>query len=282
MVHGTCLCGALKYEIDGPIKEMANCHCSMCRKQHGAAFGTYVVAPIASFRWTAGEDNVERYKSSARGTRSFCRTCGSVAPGAMPDHGIVFVPAGNLTEDPGVRPTYHLFVGSKAPWYAITDTLPQHQSYPAEWQMEGVERPVVAPRPGITEGSCLCGDVAYEITGAPIRMMNCHCSRCRRGRSAAHASNLFYKIEQFRWTRGEDKVREFKVADAKFHATAFCSRCGSKVPRISRERGAVVVPGGGLDTDPGMRPMAHIFVADKAPWFEITDSLPQFEQMPPA
>jgi hypothetical protein len=282
MASGTCLCGALRYEVDGPFGAMMHCHCSMCRKQHGTAFATYVVAPLQGFRWQAGEDQVVRYQSSARGSRAFCRVCGSVAPGALPAMGIVFVPAGNLSGDLGIKPQRHIFVGSKAPWDAIADALPQHEAYPPEFQAEGVPRPVVAPRAGIAEGSCLCGEVAYEIAGVPLRMMNCHCSRCRLGRSAAHASNVFYKIDGFRWTRGADLVREFKVPDAKFHATAFCSRCGSKVPRISPERGVVVVPGGSLDTDPGVRPMAHIFVADKAPWFDIGDALPQFAAMPPA
>jgi len=104
----------------------------------------------------------------------------------------------------------------------------------------------------------------------------------RIGDTPRRASNAFCRIDQFRWTRGEGLVREFKVPEAKFHTTAFCSRCGSKVPRISAERGIVVVPAGSLDTDPGIRPMAHIFVADKAPWFDIADTLPQFPAMPPA
>jgi hypothetical protein len=62
---------------------------------------------------------------------------------------------------------------------------------------------------------------------------------------------------------------------------AFCSRCGGKVPRPSPERGVVVVPAGSLDTDPGLRAQGHIFVADKAPWFDITGTLPQFPGAPP-
>jgi hypothetical protein len=93
---------------------------------------------------------------------------------------------------------------------------------------------------------------------------------------------VFYAADALRFTRGAELVREYKVPDAKFHAVAFCSRCGGKVPRVSAERGIAIVPAGSLDTDPGMRPMAHIFVADKAPWFDITDGLPQFAQMPPA
>jgi hypothetical protein len=282
MIEGRCLCGTLRYAIDGPLTSMMNCHCSMCRKQHGAAFATYVVAPVAALRWIAGEDEVVRYQSSAQGSRGFCRRCGSVAPSTAPAMGVAFVPAGNLLGDPGLRPQGHMFVGSKAPWHTIADHLPQHEVYPPGFPAEGVPRPRVAPREGVTEGSCLCGEVAYELRGAPVRMMNCHCTRCRQGRSAAHATNVFYAADALRFTRGAELVREYKVPEAKFHAVAFCSRCGGKVPRVSPERGIAIVPAGSLDTDPGMRPMAHIFVADKAPWYDIADALPQFAQMPPA
>jgi hypothetical protein len=199
----------------------------------------------------------------------------------MPEHGIAVAPAASLDGDLGIKPQSHIFVGSMAPWDAITDTLPQHQTYPPGFGADGVVRPVVTPRAGVTEGSCLCGEIGYEITGAPMRMMNCHCGRCRHGRAAAHATNVFYKLDQFRWVRGESLVREYKIADARFHTAAFCSRCGAKVPRLSPDRGVVVVPAGSLDTDPGLRAQAHIFVADKAPLFEITGGLPQFPGMPP-
>jgi hypothetical protein len=144
----------------------------------------------------------------------------------------------------------------------------------------GVARPTVAQREGVADGSCLCGEVAYEVR-APVRMYHCHCSRCRRARSAAHTTNMFSNIADFAFTRGERLVTEYKVPEALRFGVAFCTRCGGKVARVSRERGTVVVPVGALDTDPGMRPQANIFVASKAPWFDITDALPQFAEMPP-
>jgi len=281
MARGRCLCGALNYELGGPFDAMIHCHCSMCRKHHGAPFATFVVGPIANFHWTSDEAKAGRYRSSPDGVRTFCAICGSAGPSTMPELGVAAAPAAGLQGDLGIKPQSHIFVGSKAPWYTITDALPQHDAYPPGVGAQPVPRPVITPRAGITEGSCLCGGIGYEVTGTPVRMMYCHCSRCRLGRAAAHASNVFYKLDGFRWVRGADRVTEYKVPDARFHTAAFCSRCGGKVPRPSIERGLVTVPAGSLDTDPGIRAQAHIFVAYKAAWFDITGPEPRFAEMPP-
>ena len=282
MTTGTCLCGAVRYEIDGPFSMMANCHCSMCRKEHGTQFATFVGAPLSGFRWLSGEDNITDYASSPSGHRYFCRTCGSPAPMLIPAMDMVVAPAGNLEQDPGIRPQMHLFVGSKAPGYVITDDLPQYDAYPPEWGGGGgVKRPTVTAPEGIVPGSCLCGGVAWEVTGKPSLMMNCHCSRCRRGRGAAHATNAFYRLDQFRWVRGEELTDSFKVPDAQFFTQHFCRVCGSPTPRVMEKFNRVLVPAGAFDADPGVQPTAHIFVAYKAPWFGITDDIPQFSEMMP-
>ncbi len=281
MTRGVCLCGAVQYELTAPFQMMMHCHCSMCRKHHGASFATFVSAPFAAFKWIAGEDAVAKYPSSEQGVRSHCRHCGSVAPTLLPEAGFAIAPAGNLEGDPGIRPQAHMFVGSKAPWYTITDALPQHESNPPEFGGGfGMERPHVEQRHDVADGSCLCGEVAYEV-GNPTRMYNCHCWRCRRARSAAHAANMFAGIDDFRFTRGQQLVAEYKPPDARFFTVAFCTRCGGGAPRVSRERGMVSVPAGTLDTDPGIRPQAHIYVGSKAPWFEITDDIPQYAEMSP-
>ncbi len=281
-ICGSCLCGTVRYEIDGPFTMMMSCHCSMCRKHHGAPFATFAAAGIDGFRWLSGEDAVQYYASSSHGRRGFCPMCGSVAPMLMKEMGVVVVPAGALEGDPGIRPQGHMFVGSKAAWYTISDSLPQHATYPSEWgDMPSIERPVVSAEPGKTLGSCLCGEVAYEMTGKPVAMYQCHCSRCRKSRSSAHGANLFYKVDDFRWTRGEENVADYKLPEAQRFGAAFCRKCGGSTPRVAVARSMVVVPAGPLDTDPGARPMAHIFVESKATWFEIADSIPQFAQMPP-
>ena len=281
MTQGHCLCGTVRFEIDGPFSSMAHCHCSMCRKHHGSAFATFVAAPLAGFRYTAGESSIAKYQSSPGFHRSFCRVCGSVMPEGITAAGLVICPAGDLEGDLGIEPQMHMFTGSKAPWYDITDDLPQYEEYPPQFGMEAAPRPKVETSGDAAQGSCLCGDVAYEITGPPLRMYYCHCSRCRNARSAAHAANVFYKADGFRWVRGADQVQDYQLPEAQYFGTAFCRRCGSAVPRVSVERDVASVPAGSLDNDPGIRASAHIFVASKAPWDHITGMIPQFPEMPP-
>jgi hypothetical protein len=271
----------VRYELDGPCTMMMHCHCSMCRKHHGAPFATFVAAAHGGFRWLNGEDAVASYQSSPQGARTHCRHCGSVGPTLLPDAGIAFAPAGNLDGDLDLRPQGHIFVASKANWHTITDSLPQHAGMPPEFGGGlGLTRPVVAQREGVADGSCLCGAVAFEFR-APLRMYQCHCSRCRRARSAAHCANVFVKLDDFGFTRGEELVAQYKVPEAQRFTNAFCTRCGGKAPSVQRARGVVVVPAGTVDTDPLIRPLANIFVASKAPWFEITDAFTQYQELPP-
>ncbi len=197
MNPGSCLCGAVRFEA-GQFDSMLHCHCSMCRRHHGAMFATFLGGKADAFRWIAGEDQVVTYQSSPNGLRPFCRTCGSVLPVVLPHLGMSFVPAGNLEGDPGMRPQLHMFAASGAAWFPITDALPQSEKFPPGFE-DGVwiESPALPPaKPETVRGRCLCGDVAFELAGLPEFVQNCHCSRCRRARSAAHATNAFFKREQ--------------------------------------------------------------------------------------
>ena len=132
-LKGGCLCGSVGYEIQGKLGEAANCHCSMCRKQSGAAFLTASGVPTKSFRWTKGEDLLTRYESSPGAVRIFCKRCGSTLAGgpADPKGDMIWIMMGTLDDDPGIRASSHVFVGSKAPWFDITDALPKHQGFPS-------------------------------------------------------------------------------------------------------------------------------------------------------
>ena len=111
--------------------------------------------------------------------------------------------------------------------------------------------------------------------------MWCHCSRCRLARGAAHATNIFYQADAFKWMRGEELIADFPLPGAQFFAVAFCRQCGSTMPRVSVERNIVNVPAGSLDSEPGITPTGHVFVSSKAPWEQITGDMPQFAEMPP-
>jgi hypothetical protein len=130
MVRGSCLCGAVRYEVDGPVHDVHHCHCSICRKSHGAAFSTFARVTASRFAFVAGHDRVRGYRSSSPIERTFCDTCGArltIRFDGMPD--AVWVSLATLDDDPGVRPGVHMFVGSKAAWVEITDGLPQFPEY---------------------------------------------------------------------------------------------------------------------------------------------------------
>lgn len=245
-------------------------------------FATFVSAPVQGFRWKSGEDRVAVYQSSDNGHRPFCRRCGSVAPMLMPAVGIVFLFPGNLEGDLGIRPQMHIFAASRAGWFPITDALPQHAGYPPQFVggTEVARPPAPLLKPGIAQGSCLCGQVAWEFTGLPERVQNCHCTRCRRARSAAFGTNAFYKKEQLAWIRGHDQVVDYALPDAKRFGQAFCGQCGGKVPRVVESTGYIVAPCGSLDDAPGLSPIGNCFASSKADWYEITDGLPQWEAYP--
>jgi len=131
MLTGSCLCGGIRYEIEGAIGPALNCHCSMCRKVTGAAFRSRVAVPAKNFRWTSGENLLTRYESSPGNIRTFCRICGSTLVSLFPDNpDSIGLPMGTLDDDPGIRPAFHVFVGSKAPWFDITDDLPRFDALP--------------------------------------------------------------------------------------------------------------------------------------------------------
>ncbi len=131
MTRGSCLCGAVTYEIAGPFGEAHHCHCGICRKSHAAAFSTFVQVARGDFRFTRGEDQVRRYQSSPPCARTFCGTCGSNLQflfDGLPD--ALWVSVGTLDDTSGIEFGGHMFVGSRAPWHHIGDDLPRYEGYP--------------------------------------------------------------------------------------------------------------------------------------------------------
>ena len=133
-LSGGCQCGAVRYTIHEPVRETVHCHCSMCRKVHGALFVTFSVISKDKFTIDKGADNIATFKSSANLGRKFCKTCGGhLFEEGAEEPNLVYFTTGTL--DGGAHPghpddkLYHIFVGSKVPWYEITDDLPQHEEF---------------------------------------------------------------------------------------------------------------------------------------------------------
>lgn len=127
---GQCLCGAIAYEIEGKLGLVVNCHCSRCRRWHGAAFRTRATIASKQFKWVRGAELLSKYEAP-QSIKTFCSICGSNLISLYANHPeYIGLPLGGLEQDPGSHPTMNVFVGSKAPWYHISDGLPQHDEWP--------------------------------------------------------------------------------------------------------------------------------------------------------
>ena len=128
----------------------------------------------------------------------------------------------------------------------------------------------------LLRGGCWCGAVRFQVQDEFLYAWNCHCSRCRAATGSAFKALAGIEREKLELTQGGDAL--LVVGDDVLNDTR-CSLCGSFLFSVVREGAYVHVGMGSLIDTPSIRPTAHIFVGSKAPWFEITDDLPQFEEL---
>ncbi len=124
IVTGSCFCGAVKFEIELPTLFCGHCHCSMCRRPHGASFVTWTGVPPERFRITAGEQDIARFGSSEKGTRSFCRNCGSQMF-CQTEPEVIDIALAALHGKIDRRPEAHYYYDSRADWTVVNDDLPK-------------------------------------------------------------------------------------------------------------------------------------------------------------
>ena len=125
------MCGSVRYEYRGDFGAILHCHCSVCRKAQGTAFGTNAPIKIADFTLLSGADLLKGYESSPGKQRVFCGHCGSPMfskNAALP--GIYRLRIGTLDTPLYVRPSAHIYATSKADWFEILDGLPQYEALP--------------------------------------------------------------------------------------------------------------------------------------------------------
>ena len=131
-IQGSCLCGAVRFEVKPPFAAFRYCHCSRCQKASGSAHAANVFVPEAQFRWLAGASLVQRFDLPAakRFAVGFCPQCGTRMPHKVKATENMLIPAGVLDDDPGMRPQNGIFWKSKAAWYVPHADMPKFDEYP--------------------------------------------------------------------------------------------------------------------------------------------------------
>lgn len=128
-------------------------------------------------------------------------------------------------------------------------------------------------------GSCLCGNIAYEVKGEFEHFFFCHCKSCRKDTGSAHAANLFSATAELKWLKGEEDVKTFNYKNSG-HIKSFCPKCSSALPNIQMEGKLLVVPAGSLDSDLDITPTGHIYLGEKANWDHDLETIPRYDALP--
>jgi hypothetical protein len=131
MAKGSCLCGKVAYETAEIGSRITKCHCKLCQKLSGSAYGDYTTAPFDSFKWTSGEAFLKKFESSPGTFRAFCSVCGTHMPTAHPSMGIYFIQPGTLDSDEALVESAHMFLRSSASWHKRQQGLAEFPEYPS-------------------------------------------------------------------------------------------------------------------------------------------------------
>lgn len=250
---GSCLCGGVRFVAEGPLRDVWACHCGQCRRTSGHYWAATSV-PLERLRLIS-DDTLAWFHSSAIARRGFCRRCGASLFRKPVGEELVAVAAGALDGPTGLQTVRHIHTEDAGDYY----------------RPEG-------PPPGPATGAahldcaCLCGGVAFGLSGPAGEITACHCIQCRK--LSGHYSASFDADEsQLAWCR-RDTLAEYRTPGG--GTRGFCARCGSSLwfrsaaGEVSVEAGAVTGPTGG-------RLGGHIFVASKGDYYRIDDGLPQSE-----
>lgn len=129
---GSCLCGGVRFEVEGVFERFYLCHCEYCRKDTGSAHAANLFSSTADLRWISGEDTIRSFNlPSTRHTKCFCSICGSALPSMQMNGELLVVPAGSLNSEVPIRPNAHIFVSSKAGWDEELEKIPTAEKFPA-------------------------------------------------------------------------------------------------------------------------------------------------------
>lgn len=131
-LRGSCLCGAVTFELQPPLSALYHCHCSRCRKASGGGHATNLRVEAGQLRWLSGEALITRFKlaDAKRFGKWFCSRCGGPLPRVLPEFNLAVIPAGSIDALPPGIPASHIFWDSRAPWSCESGSLPIHPGAP--------------------------------------------------------------------------------------------------------------------------------------------------------
>lgn len=253
MMQGSCLCGAVTFEVDPPLRDVVACHCTSCRKQSGHYWAASS-APKAQFRLTRDE-GLEWFSTSSKARRGFCRNCGSFLLWDPADEERISFAAGALDGPTGLHIASHIYKDEAGDYYSP-------------------EGPPPAPgmAPDRLHASCLCGANRFSMPGPAGAVGACHCTQCRK--FSGHYTASFDADEAgVEWQA--QLLDEYPLPGGA--RQAHCRTCGCRL-YFRRKDGAFSVEAGIIDGPTGGRLESHIFVAWKGDYYTIDDGLPQFQE----
>jgi hypothetical protein len=131
-LQGSCLCGAVKYEVVGKATRFYHCHCSRCRKATGTGHASNLFLQPGTLSWLSGVELVTSFKvpQAVRFANTFCKTCGGRLPRQAAGSDLVMIPAGSLDDEAPIRPQAAIFAGSRAGWSCVDAEMPAYPQYP--------------------------------------------------------------------------------------------------------------------------------------------------------
>lgn len=250
--RGSCLCGGVRFETTGPLRDVWACHCRQCRKTSGHHWAA-TSAPLDRFRITS-DDTLAWYDSSAAARRGFCSRCGASLFWEPRDGDRMAIAPGAFDGPTGLTLARDIHAEDAGDYYSCNGAPPAPPAEP----------------PDRLDCSCLCGAVAFSLPGPAGDVTACHCSQCRK--LSGHYSASFDADEAGLTWRRKEGLAEYETPGR--GRRGFCDLCGSSLWFRSAE-GEFSVEAGSVTGSTGGRLAEHIFVADKGDYYDIHDGLPR-------
>lgn len=250
--HGRCLCGAVRFQTRGALRDIIACHCTQCRKTSGHVWAATSV-PLDHLGITA-DTGLAWFRSSPLARRGFCRICGSSLFWQPEGEDRMALAAGAFDGRPGFRLIHHIFTADAGDYY----------------RPEGPPPPPPPQAPSRLDCSCLCGGVAFRLPGPAGAVTACHCHQCRK--LSGHYAASFDADEAAVQYLRQDTLAEFATPAG--GRRGFCAGCGSSLWFRAAD-GAFSVEAGSVDGPTGGRLEGHIFTASKGDYYPIDDGTPQ-------